>query len=249
MSTSFIVVIPARLQSTRLPEKPLIDLEGKSMIQRTYEQCLKAVPAEKVVVATDSQKIYDHCQEHGMNVQMTSDQCLTGTDRVAEIAGQLTADYYINVQGDEPLFNPEDINKVLRLIEKHPGEIINGFAPIAREEDYRSASVPKVVLRPDGRLLYMSRSPIPGNKAGQFNCAWRQICVYAFPKKALEEFATQKNKTPLEEQEDIEILRFLELGYEVRMAELSSDSIAVDLPEDAERVRAVLRKINQQQTL
>lgn len=249
MSTSFIIVIPARLQSTRLPEKPLIDLEGKSMIQRTYEQCLKAVQAEKVVVATDSQKIFDHCHERGMNVRMTSDHCLTGTDRVAEIAGLMEADYYINVQGDEPLFNPEDIAKTLDLIEKHPGEIINGYAPIDGEEDYRSASVPKVVLRPDGRLLYMSRSAIPGNKSGHFHHAWRQICVYAFPKKALLKFAAQKSKTPLEDQEDIEILRFLEMGYEVRMVELSSDSIAVDLPEDAERVRAVLRTMNQKEAL
>lgn len=241
MSASFLIVIPARLQSTRLPEKPLIDLEGKSMIQRTYEQCLKAVPAEKVVVATDSQKIADHCKAHDMNVVMTSDQCLTGTDRVAEVARKMDADYYINVQGDEPLFNPDDILKTLEMAENFPGEIINGYAPIDREEDYRSLSVPKVVLRPDGRLLYMSRSAIPGNKSAKFNKAWRQICVYAFPKKALAKFASTTVKTPLEEQEDIEILRFLELGYEVRMVELSSDSIAVDLPEDAERVRAELR--------
>lgn len=211
------------------------------MIQRTYEQCVKAVPAEKVWVATDSQKIADHCTRYNMNVIMTSDQCLTGTDRVAEVAQQKEADCYINVQGDEPLFNPEDILKTLAMVSKYPGEIINGYAPIDREEDYRSASVPKVVLRPDGRLLYMSRSAIPGNKTKKFNLSWRQICVYAFPKKALVEFASSSSKTPLEAQEDIEILRFLELGYEVRMVELSGDSIAVDMPEDADRVRAVLR--------
>ncbi len=243
MKNTFIIVIPARLQSSRLPEKPLIDLLGKSMIQRTYEQCKKAVDADKIYVATDSQKIFDHCTALNINVLMTSENCLTGTDRVAEVAQQIDADYYINVQGDEPLFNPEDIHKTIALLDKHAGEIINGYSTIRREEDYRSASVPKVVLRPDGRLLYMSRSPIPGNKNGQFVLAQRQICIYAFPKKALLAFANQQEKTPLEQQEDIEILRFLELGFEVRMVQLSDESVAVDHPEDAERVRQILKRI------
>lgn len=243
MKKSFVIVIPARLQSTRLPEKPLIDLNGKSMIQRTYAQCKKAVDEDKIFVATDSKKIFEHCAELNMNVLMTSENCLTGTDRVAEVAQQIEVDYYLNVQGDEPLFNPEDIRKTIALLDNHDGEIINGYTAIRREEDYRSASVPKVVVRPDGRLLYMSRSPIPGNKKGNFVQAHRQICIYAFPKKALQEFAAQKEKTPLESQEDIEILRFLELGYEVRMVALSDDSIAVDHPEDAERVREVLKRI------
>lgn len=247
MSLPYIIVIPARMQSTRLPRKPLIDLEGKSLIQRTYEQCIKAVSAKKVFVATDSEEIKQHCEQLGMQVVMTSENCLTGTDRVAEVARAIDAEYYINVQGDEPLFNPDDITKTIALLEKHPGEIINGYAPISSEQDYQSASVPKVVFRPDGRLLYMSRSAIPGNKAGAFAWAHRQICVYAFPKKALEAFASVTDKTPLENQEDIEILRFLELGYEVRMVELSADSIAVDHPEDAERVREVLRRMAKQQ--
>lgn len=243
MSLPYIIVIPARMQSTRLPRKPLIDLEGKSLIQRTYEQCIKAVPTDLVYVATDSEEIKQHCEQLGMQVLMTSESCLTGTDRVAEVARAIDAEYYINVQGDEPLFNPDDITKTVALLQKHPGEIINGYAPIATEQDYRSASVPKVVFRPDGRLLYMSRSAIPGNKAESFRWAHRQICVYAFPKKALEAFSAVTEKTPLENQEDIEILRFLELGYEVRMVELSADSIAVDHPEDAERVREVLRRM------
>lgn len=247
MSLPYIIVIPARMQSTRLPKKPLIDLEGKSMIQRTYEQCIKAVPAKLVYVATDSEEIKQHCEQLNIQVVMTAEDCLTGTDRVAEVANTIDAEYYVNVQGDEPLFNPDDITKTVALLEKHPGEIINGYAPISSVEDYQSVSVPKVVLRPDGRLLYMSRSAIPGNKAGAFAWAHRQICVYAFPKKALAAFSAVTEKTPLEKQEDIEILRFLELGYEVRMVELSADSIAVDHPEDAERVREVLRSLANQQ--
>jgi 3-deoxy-manno-octulosonate cytidylyltransferase (CMP-KDO synthetase) len=146
------------------------------------------------------------------------------------------------VQGDEPLMNPQDILDIIKAAEKYTGEIINGYAPI-NEEDYQNLTVPKVVIRPDGRLLYMSRSPIPGNKNGSFQKAWRQVCVYAFPKIALQTFISECKKTPLEAQEDIEILRFLELGYEVRMIPLSVDSIAVDVPEDVERVKQKLKEI------
>lgn len=236
MTKPFVVIIPARLASTRLPSKPLLDLLGKSLIQRTYEQCVKAVDPELVYVATDHSLIKEHCLQRGMQVVMTSDQCLTGTDRVADFATTVKADYYINVQGDEPLMNPSDILETIKAIDKYRGEIINGYAPIDSEEQYRSLSIPKVVFRPDGRLLYMSRASIPGNKSNVFRQGWRQICIYGFPKDALQKFASLKAKTTLEDNEDIEILRFLELGYEVRMIPLSAESIAVDTPEDVEKV-------------
>jgi len=239
----FIIVIPARLQSTRLPEKPLIEIMGKSIIQRTYEQCLKAVDKELVYVATDSERIFKHCQSLGMNVLMTSDTALTGTDRVREVVKRIKAKYYINVQGDEPVFNPEDINTLLAKIKpiNDNSIIINGFASIKTENEFNSPSVPKVVFKPNGDLLYMSRSPIPGNKSHKFNKAWRQVCIYAFPYEVLINFNSVK-KTLLEEEEDIEILRFLELGYKVRMIELSSQSIPVDLPEDIIKVQNYLKK-------
>jgi 3-deoxy-manno-octulosonate cytidylyltransferase (CMP-KDO synthetase) len=175
-----------------------------------------------------------------MQVVMTSKNCLTGTDRVAEVAEQIEADYYINVQGDEPLMNPQDILDTEVAIQKYSGEVINGYANVSDEYHYKSLSIPKLVFRPDGRLLYMSRSPIPGNKTGDFEASWRQICVYAYPKSALRDFVAHGVKTPLEAMEDLEILRFLELGYDVRMIPLSSDSIAVDVPEDVERVKLKL---------
>lgn len=237
-----IIVIPARMQSSRFPRKPLIQIAGKSLIQRTYERCVLAVPKERIYVATDNSEIFKHCEQNDIQVLMTSKNCLTGTDRVAEVAEQIEADYYINVQGDEPLMNPQDIIDTIKAAEKYNGEIINGYAPI-HEEDYLSLTVPKVVLRLDGRLLYMSRSPIPGNKNAVFQKAWRQVCVYAFPNVTLKKFKEQAKKTLLEAEEDIEILRFLELGYEVRMIPLSSDSIAVDVPEDVERVKLKLNEI------
>lgn len=241
---SYIIVIPARLASTRLPEKPLVLIDGKSLIQRTYEQCLLAVPKDKVFVATDADKIAEHCKELGMNVIMTSEDCLTGTDRVAEVSHKIAVDYYINVQGDEPLINPEDIKDIVKAIEQYPNEIINGYTAIDTEEDYRSLTIPKVVFKPDGELLYMSRAPIPGNKKNVFSKSWRQVCIYAFPKKALDAFTSVTEKTMLEEEEDIEILRFLELGHDVRMIAMSNESIAVDTPEDVQKVLNRLEQIN-----
>ncbi|NDI97584.1 3-deoxy-manno-octulosonate cytidylyltransferase [Flavobacterium sp. LaA7.5] len=231
-----VLIIPARYKSTRFPGKPLTNIKGKSMIQRVYEQCAKAFPADKIYVATEDSRIEEHCKNHGMQCILTSDNCLTGTDRIAEAALQIEADYYINVQGDEPVFDPEDITKVISNLDKYKGEIINGYCAIHEEEQYKSVSVPKVVFRPDGRMLYMSRAAIPGNKNEAFIKSWRQVCIYAFPKKALLDFSSIKHKTVLEEMEDIEILRFLELGYEVRMLELSDTSIPVDHPEDLEKV-------------
>jgi len=232
----FALIIPARYESTRFPGKPLIDIKGKSMILRVYEQCAQTFAKEDIYVATDDKRIIDHCNVHNIQSLLTSSECLTGTDRVAEAALQIEADYYINVQGDEPVFNPEDITKIIACIKEHPGEVINGYCAIDSEELYFSRSIPKVVFRPDGRMLYMSRNPIPGNKKGNFVKSWRQICIYAFPKNLLKEFYAVKDKLALEEEEDIEILRFLEMGYEVRMVELSKDSIAVDFPEDAIKV-------------
>lgn len=239
----YIIVIPARLQSVRLPEKPLIDILGKSMIQRTYERCLLAVESpESVVIATDSTCIYDHAKKLKMNVLMTSDECLTGTDRVAEVAKQIDADYYINVQGDEPIINPEDIKKMIAILPEKGNVIFNGYTRISEETDYLSSSIPKVVFRNDKRLLYMSRSPIPGNKSMKFREGYRQICIYAFTKCSLIKFQELGKKTYFEDIEDIEILRFLELGFEVQMLEMSSKSIAVDNKFDLVKVINTLKR-------
>jgi len=238
----YIIVIPARYKSTRFPGKPLTDILGKSMLLRTYEQCVKAVDPKLVYVATEDQLIVDHCNSFNIQVILTSDDCLTGTDRIAEVATKIKADYYINVQGDEPLFNPEDIVKIIDLLETYPTEILNGYTAITDDKQYTSLSVPKVVFRPNGKLLYMSRSAIPSNKKAAFVKAWRQVCIYAFPYEALVAFSNCKIKTVLEAEEDIEILRFLELDYDIRMIELSSESIAVDNPGD---VIEVINKLSE----
>lgn len=231
-----ILVIPARYQSSRFPGKPLINLAGKSMIQRVFEQCAKAYPTKDIYIATEDARIINHCKALGIQAILTSNKCLTGTDRIAEVALQIEADYYINVQGDEPVFNPDDIIVLLDNLIKFKGSILNGYCEIDSEEAYKSASVPKVVFREDSRLLYMSRAAIPGNKQGIFKVGYRQVCIYAFPKKALLAFKDRCVKTLFEEEEDIEVLRFLEMGYEVQMIRMSTVSIPVDNPEDINKV-------------
>lgn len=232
LDIDFSVIIPARYHSTRLPAKPLLPLHGVPMVVRTWQQCIKAVDRDNVYVATDSEEIRSVCEEYGIQVIMTSEECMTGTDRVAEVATKINSSIFINVQGDEPVLNPEDLKKVVDISLKNPDEIINGACLISSESQFRDFKIPKVVMNKDNKLLYMSRGPIPANKTNRFIKAWRQICIYAFPRSALEDFSNCQSKTPLEEIEDIEIIRFLELGWEVRMVELSDQSISLDSPED-----------------
>lgn len=240
MTSNYAVVIPARLGSTRLASKPLLDICGKPMVIHTWERALEAAPAEKVWVATDSQEIVDVCNSYGAQAIMTSEDCLTGTDRVAEFAKKIPADVYINLQGDEPAMPSDSIRKVIEISCAQPDQIVNGWAWIDDEREYRSRTIPKVVLREDGMLMYMSRSPIPGTKADTFTFSRKQICVYGFPRAALDAFAERNKKSAHEEAEDIEILRFVEMGWQVQMVELSGDSIAVDTLEDLEKVRGIM---------
>ena len=173
---------------------------------------------------------------------MTSSNCMTGTDRLAETNEQLNLDFVINVQGDEPLIDPDDICKVIEAYKKEPSTIVNAMCKISDEEEFHSLTVPKVVVSETSKLLYMSRSPIPISKNAEFFIANKQVCIYAFSKGHLEFFASHSAKTKLEQVEDIEILRFLENDIPVRMVNVSSSSIAVDVPSDVKKVIARLQR-------
>ena len=236
-----VIIIPARYESSRLPGKALKYIEGKTMLQRTFEKCIEALSKQDVYIATDNLKIKKHCEDFGANVLMTSSSCLTGTDRIAEASKYIKCDVVINVQGDEPIINPLDITKIIDTAREYPGEIINGMAIIETLDEFVNPSIPKVVAGTDGRLLYMSRAAIPTTKKLKFETAWKQICIYAFPVDSLKTFAQQYNKTSLEQIEDIEILRFVEMGYDVRMIKLSGSSFAIDTPEDLKKIRKYIR--------
>ncbi|TVU83838.1 3-deoxy-manno-octulosonate cytidylyltransferase [Pseudoalteromonas neustonica] len=236
----YAVVIPARYQSSRFPGKPLIDLCGKTMIQHVWERCCTAVDAELVYIATDSEKIEEVCIGFGAKVLMTSPNCMTGTDRLAEANKKLNADFIINVQGDEPLVRPDDICKVIEAYKKEPGRVVNAMCKICSEEEFRSFTVPKVVVSKTNKLLYMSRSPIPISKNGEFFSAYKQVCIYAFSKEHLNFFAQHQQKTTIEQIEDIEILRLLENDISVQMVEVESSTVAVDVPDDVQSVLSLM---------
>lgn len=235
-TNDFAIIIPARYQSSRFPGKPLADIHGKPMIQHVWEKCQQAVGKEHVFVATDDDRIARACSEFGASTLMTDSDCLTGTDRVAQAANQLDYQFVVNVQGDEPMLDPEDILAVAQAFRDGGGAVINAMAAIHNEDEYWSRNVPKVVTNTTGRLQYMSRAAIPANKAGTFEKAWKQICIYCFTPQQLQQFAAAPEKGPIEQIEDIEILRFLDMNIAVQMVELASTSIAVDTPEDLQRV-------------
>ena len=228
----YYLVIPARYNSKRFPGKPLVDICGVPMIIRTYNQCKKVVPESKILVATDDKRIKKVCEKEKIKTIMTSKRCLTGTDRIAEVAKKFKADFYLNIQGDEPICNPADIRKLLKAAKKYPKSIINGYTEIKNKKLFYSEHIPKVVFRKDERLLYQSRAPIPATKDKKFIKSWRQVCIYSLPFKSLIVFKSARNKTPLEKLEDCELLRFLELGYEVKMIKMSDKSISVDTKEN-----------------
>ena len=236
MKKKFIIVIPARYGSSRLPGKPLIKILGVPMLIRTYNQCLKVVSKDKIFIATDDKRIQKLCYDNNMNCVMTSKKCLTGTDRIAELSKKIKASFYINIQGDEPICDTEDIKKLIKTAKKHPDRIINGYTKITDKKLFISKHIPKVVFRNDGRLLYQSRSPIPISKKGKFTHAWRQVCIYSLPYRALKIFSKIKRKTILENIEDCELIRFLELGLDVYMIKMSNNSISVDTKKDLIKV-------------
>jgi 3-deoxy-manno-octulosonate cytidylyltransferase (CMP-KDO synthetase) len=177
---------------------------------------------------------------------MTSNQCLTGTDRLAEAANKIPADIYINVQGDEPLVNPKDIVNIIKAKETHYNEIINGFCPIARDEDPNNVNIPKVIFTEDNSLVYMSRQAIPGFKDNNQAPSqyYKQVCIYAFTADELKSYADYGRKSTLEASEDIEIIRFLEWGKKIRMVETNPGSLAVDVREDVAKVEQGLRELH-----
>ncbi|WP_016913363.1 3-deoxy-manno-octulosonate cytidylyltransferase [Vreelandella stevensii] len=239
-----VVLIPARYGSSRYPGKPLVPLLGKPMVLWVAELSARAVGTENVYVATEDQRIANVVEEAGFQAVMTTDDALTGTDRLAQAAAQVTADIYINVQGDEPLVDPADILKVRDAKLAHMGDVINGFSWVSEQEDPHSVNIPKVITTEDNTLVYMSRVALPGYKDAK--CAparyKKQVCIYAFTRDELQAFRDFGRKSALEYSEDIEILRFLEMNKTIRLVETRPGSLAVDVPDDVANVEAAMRK-------
>ena len=234
------VVIPARYKSSRFPGKPLAKIKGKEMILWVAGIAELAVGLENVYIATENEEIVDVVKSYGYKVVLTSDSCATGTDRVAEAALEIDADIIINIQGDEPLLNPKDITRVIEQKLKYPDHVINCMAYLNKYESAEDKKITKVITNLNDELIYISRNPIPGTKTGNGANPKKQVCIYAFNREHLQLFTSTKGKTPLEFEEDIEIIRFIELGQKVKMIMVDSNSYAVDYPEDIKIVEELL---------
>jgi 3-deoxy-manno-octulosonate cytidylyltransferase (CMP-KDO synthetase) len=240
-----IVVIPARHNSTRFPGKPLVKLLGKTMIERVAELSAKAVGNENVYIATENNEILNKVKDAGFKAILTSNNCLTGTDRVAEVAKKIDADIYVNVQGDEPLINPNDIKRIIEAKKKYPNNVLNAYTSIEKDEKPNNYNIPKVIFTKDERLIYISRKDLPGFKEekNRPNSYYKQVCIYAFNREELEMFSSYGGKSKLEMSEDIEILRFLEMKKTIQLLRTSSSSLAVDEPSDVKKVELALKNL------
>lgn len=233
-------MIPARLASTRLSRKMLREIAGKPLIGVVYEAVRSSPMLADVIVATDSDEILHVCRTHGWNVQMTSPNHKSGTERVREIAMRHDADVFVNVQGDEPMIRPDHIAKLLDLMQNPEAEVGTLKTPAA-VADIQNLNAVKVVTDLNGRALYFSRATIPFDRDGSHPDYFKHLGIYAYRRRTLERFVTLPESS-LEKSERLEQLRFLENGIPIYVAETPYDSIGVDTEEDLQRVITALQQ-------
>lgn len=242
---SIIAVIPSRYASSRFNGKPLAMIAGKSMIQRVYEGAKKARSITDVVVATDDQKIFDAVKAFNGKVVMTSEENRSGTDRVAETAAILSIkpdDILINIQGDQPLFNPKCLDQLIEpfALDSNLSMTTLGFKIVNKTEITDPKDV-KLTFDKKGFALYFSRSPIPyGRDKSTIFDSYKHLGFYAYRKKFLDIFKDLPQGV-LEEVEKLEQLRVLEYGYKIKVVVTSYDSPEVDIPEDIKKVERLIR--------
>jgi len=232
-----LVVIPARLASTRLPRKPLRLIAGRPMIEHVYHAVRNAPLASEVLVATDAAEIYDFCHANSIAVTMTSESCRSGTDRIHEVAQKVAADVYVNVQGDEPLARAEHVSALLAIM-RDEVEVGTLKTPMPQVETV-NPNVVKVVTNVNGRALYFSRAAIPFDRDGAGPSYYKHLGFYAYRRAALDKFCTWPEST-LERAERLEQLRFLDNGVDIYIAETPYDTVGVDTEEDLQRVERMI---------
>jgi 3-deoxy-manno-octulosonate cytidylyltransferase (CMP-KDO synthetase) len=243
-----IGIIPARYTSTRFPGKPLIDINGKSMLQRVYEQALKSRSLKRVVVATDDQRIVDHVRSFGGNVVLTAAGHPSGTDRCYDAAQQLGEDfdYIINIQGDEPFIAPEQIDELAAVLQDKNIELATQMIAVDSHEMLFDPGEAKIVLNADNEALYFSRMAIPFIKNVDqkewhtHHTYYRHVGMYAYRKDILEKI-TALPVSSLEKAESLEQLRWIENGFKIKCVLTKYESHCIDTPEDLERVLQLMR--------
>lgn len=235
-----IGVIPARYNSSRFAGKPLADICGKPMIWWVYQQCVKVRELSSVYVATDDERISEVCKDLDLNYIITSPNHLTGTDRVGEVASKIKADLYVNIQGDEPLIEPYNILEAIKpFYYDKELQVSNLMTTIDDPIEIVNSTIPKVITNVDNIGIYLTRSTSPYPKGSINFKYYKQVCVYCFTPNALS-FFCKSPRGKIESIEDIEILRFIEAGFRVKFIDVKSSTIAVDTPNDLEKVREIM---------
>ncbi len=238
-----IGIIPARYASTRFPGKPLVDIKGKTMIQRVYEQAKLCKSFSEVIVATDDERIFNYVREFGGKVMMTASHHPSGTDRCAEVLEKLDEEYdaVVNVQGDEPFIQPEQLEQLIQCFENPKTQIATLVKKIDTTDDLLNINLPKVIFNSDMKALYFSRLPIPGQKSVDTeqwvnnHQYYRHIGLYGYRAQTLKEI-TKLAPSTLENIESLEQLRWLEAGYTITVSITEFDSIGIDTPNDLNKI-------------
>jgi len=236
-----IAVVSARWGSSRFPGKPLVPIAGVPLVVRALTSAANLLGRENVIAAIDDQRIADVVASWGFQYRMTGSH-LTGTDRVAEALQSVDFSWAINIQGDEATLDPNDLKAFQLKLEAGTSSTLNAITNLLTESEISSNSVPKVVTDESGRLLYISRSAIPGSKEPLPLDRYRkQVGVYGYSPQALSLFSSRAGKSKNESLEDIEILRLLDIGVQVNTIEFVGQSVAVDWPGDVANAEALLR--------
>lgn len=238
-----LAVIPSRFASTRFPGKPLIDIKGKTMIQRVFEQAKQCKSFADVIVATDDERIYNHVIEFGGKAMMTSEKHPSGTDRCAEVLSKIDQKYdaVVNVQGDEPFIQPEQLEQLIECFKNPNTQIATLVKKIDSTDDLLNINLPKVIFNKEMKALYFSRLPIPGQKSVDTeewvknHQYYRHIGLYGYRAETLKEI-TLLPPSPLENIESLEQLRWLEAGYTITVSVTEFESIGIDTPNDLNKI-------------
>lgn len=251
LKSKVIAIIPARYASTRFPGKPLVEIKGKTLIQRTYENTKRCPLIDSIIVATDDTRISKHVENFGGIALMTPENCPTGSDRSAYVVEQnpemLQADVIINVQGDEPCLDPAVLSQLVNILRSDPDAVMSTAAfKLDNAEDAANPNCVKCVLDSQGNALYFSRALIPAGRTLTYNentIYYKHVGIYAFRPHFLLQYA-QLPMTPLQKAEDLEQLKVLEHGYKIKVAIVKSLGPDVNAPEDIKKVEQELCKQN-----
>jgi len=240
-----IVVIPARYKSTRFPGKPLAEIQGKPLIYWVYNQAKKIQNVDDVFIATDDERIKETVENFGGKSVMTSERHATGTDRIAEAVEKMDADIIVNIQGDEPLFNSQSVEKAVNVLLNDKDQNISMttlMTKIQNKEQYDDPNTVKVVTDKSGFALYFSRSLIPFPREKGITNVYKHIGIYGYRKNFLLKY-TSMEQTPLEKTESLEQLRIIENGYKIKLIETKRESLSIDTPEDLELLKKQFKNI------